>query len=153
MKIHIILPFILCLIISPIFLNATIQQTNMSSLEQRNGGIGFSNKYNLSTTDVLDGNKTVLQAKLGKKLSFKERVVLHFAKNKLKKAKREGQDQSWRAMAEGNSNSDYWLGVILGILLGLIGVLIALIIGNKEVIRGSLYGLLALIIFLLLVLV
>jgi hypothetical protein len=151
MKIHIILTIVLSLLLSPIFLKATIQQSNMSVKEQKIYGVHFSDKQSLSVTDILEGNKTKIEAKLGKKLSLKERFVLHVAKNKLKKAKQEGHlDQSWKAMAEDNSDSDYWLGVLLGILLGLIGVLIALLIGNNNVLRGSLYGFLVLLLILLL---
>lgn len=66
-------------------------------------------------------------------------------KHELKKAEKKGNlAEAWKATTA-DTSSDLIIGLVLGFLLSVIGVLIAYIIGRRDVIRGSWYGLLALI--------
>ncbi len=112
---------------------------------------GIFDKQLLTAEDIIYGDRKTVETKIGKKLSFKERIVLGLVKHELKKAEKKGKlAEAWKATSQG-TGSDMLIGIVLGVLLGLIGVLIAYIIGRREVIKGSWYGLLALIAVILIV--
>ncbi|GEM_PF-848156 len=106
---------------------------------------GIFDKQLLTAEDIINSDRKTIETKIGKKLSFKERIVLGLVKHELKKAEKKGNlAEAWKATTA-DTSSDLIIGLVLGFLLSVIGVLIAYIIGRRDVIRGSWYGLLALI--------
>jgi len=102
--------------------------------------IGFST---ISLEDLLSLNAKELGIKRGKKLKLKERVALFVIKREIKRARRKGQtDQEIiKTLNEPRDSSKETVAFILGLLLNLIGVLIAYLFLKKQK-RFAWYGLL-----------
>lgn len=90
----------------------------------------------------------------GEKLSFTKKISLKLAQKKIKKAIRNNEKVDANTMATAVDTSDFNIGgFILGLLLSVVGVLIAYLIGDDVVIKWAWIGFgVSLIIFLLAVL-
>lgn len=84
------------------------------------------------------------EKKLERKLSFATKLVKIFGLNKL--------EQRFFEKTAAGTDSDKVVGILLGFLLGLLGVLIAYIIGNSTITRNAWRGFGILILLLLIVL-
>lgn len=77
----------------------------------------------------------------GKKLSLSQKISLKIAQAKVKKAMKKNKDIQLMNYTQGIDTSDFSIGgFVLGLLLGVIGVLIAYLIGDQAVIKWSWYG-------------
>ncbi len=147
--------FLLAVLIS-FFVNSSSASVafNPNHLNTGNSKIqnsGIFDKQLFTAEDIINSDRKTIETKIGKKLSFKERIVLGIVKHQLKKAEKKGKlAEAWKETS-GDTGSDLIIGVVLGVLLGLIGVLIAYIIGRKDIIKGSWYGLLAIIALVLII--
>jgi hypothetical protein len=90
----------------------------------------------------------------GEKLSLTQKIALKMAQRKMKKAIKNNEKVDVAAMAGGLDTSDFNIGgFVLGLLLNVIGVLIAYLIGDTNVIKWAWIGFAVfLVIFLLAVL-
>jgi len=139
----IVIGLFLGFLFSPIVMQAAIEHRVSPQSVQKIYGIPYDSHQVLDARDILEGSRKDLEAQLGRKLSLKEKIVFQMAKYQLKRAKRRGQmDQKWKEITSEDGDSSYWIGVVLGLLLGVFGVLIALFMNNSDALRGSLAGLL-----------
>jgi hypothetical protein len=90
----------------------------------------------------------------GEKLSFTQKISLKLAQKKIRKAIKNNEKVDSATMANALDTSDFNIGgFVLGLLLSLIGVLIAYLIGDTTVIKWAWIGFAVfLVIFLLAVL-
>lgn len=90
----------------------------------------------------------------GEKLSLTQKISLKLAQKKIKKALKNNEQIDSATMAEAVDTSDFNIGgFVLGLLLSVIGVLIAYLIGDTSVIKWAWIGFgVFLVIFLLAVL-
>lgn len=90
----------------------------------------------------------------GEKLSLTQKISLKIAQKKIKKAIRNNEKIDSTTMANAVDTSDFNIGgFILGLLLSVIGVLIAYLIGDSSVIKWAWIGFgIALVIYLLAIL-
>ena len=91
----------------------------------------------------LESDRKTVEAELGRKLTFKEKILFKVAKRQAKRAVKKNQDADFAS----SGDTGLLIGLLLGVLLGLIGVLIAYIIGNDSqpgIVKGSWYGFLIL---------
>jgi len=77
----------------------------------------------------------------GKKLTVPQKVSLKIAQAKVKKMAKQNKQIDLYKMNAGIDSSDFSIGgFVLGLLLGIIGVLIAYLIGDRSVIKWSWVG-------------
>jgi hypothetical protein len=77
----------------------------------------------------------------GKKLTLPQKVSLKLAQKKVKRMVRKGQTVDLMQMTSAVDTSDFSIGgLVLGLVLGIIGVLIAYLIGDQSVIKWSWIG-------------
>jgi hypothetical protein len=77
----------------------------------------------------------------GKKLSISQKVSLKLAQAKVKKMAKQNKQIDLYKMNAGVDTTDFSIGgFVLGLLLGIIGVLIAYLIGDRSVIKWSWIG-------------
>ncbi len=77
----------------------------------------------------------------GEKMSLSQKVSLKIAQAKVKKMVKKNKDVQLMTFAQGIDTSDFSIGgFVLGLLLGVIGVLIAYLIGDSAIIKWSWYG-------------
>lgn len=108
----------------------------------------------MSVDDFLSMTPKKYKALTGEKLSLTQKISLKLAQKKIKKALRNNEQIDSATMANALDTSDFNIGgFILGLLLSVIGVLIAYLIGDPSVIKWAWVGFgIFLIIFLLAVL-
>jgi hypothetical protein len=89
----------------------------------------------------------------GQKMSLSQKISLKLAQYKVKRAVKKNKQIELTKFAQGVDTSDFSIGgLVLGLLLGPIGVLIAYLIGDHSVIKWAwIGGAIWLIIFLLVV--
>ena len=94
-------------------------------------------------TDDLQEFMTLSPKEMGKrrghKLTFKERLAVKIAKRQVRKMERKGQEVSLEAVSSNAASNINIGGFLLGFLLGLSGVLIALLIG-RDLVNSALIG-------------
>ena len=77
----------------------------------------------------------------GKKLSLSQKISLKIAQARVKKLAKKNKDIQLMNFTQGIDTTDFSIGgFVLGLLLGIIGVLIAYLIGDQAVIKWSWYG-------------
>ncbi len=77
----------------------------------------------------------------GKKMSLPQKISLKIAQHKVKKAMKKGRAVDLNAMSKGVDTSDFNIGgFVLGLLLGIIGVLIAYLIGDSNIVKWAWIG-------------
>ncbi len=77
----------------------------------------------------------------GKKLTLSQKISLKMAQARVKKLAKKNKDLQVMSFAQGIDTTDFSIGgFILGLLLGVIGVLIAYLIGDQAVIKWSWFG-------------
>jgi hypothetical protein len=77
----------------------------------------------------------------GKKLTLPQKVSLKLAQKKVKRMVKKGQTVDLMQMTSAVDTSDFSIGgLVLGLVLGIIGVLIAYLIGDQSVIKWSWIG-------------
>ncbi|MBA4166922.1 MAG: hypothetical protein H0X41_05170 [Chitinophagaceae bacterium] len=95
----------------------------------------------LSVDDFLSLTPKKIREMTGQKMSISQKVALKLAQNKLKndiRTKQKADVNSAAAMVDG---SDFNIGgFVLGLLLSIIGVLIAYLIGDRDVIKWAWIG-------------
>ncbi len=99
------------------------------------------NFHALSTNDIVTLNRKQIEHKVGRKLKFKERVVLKLVQRKIKKQIKKGvkvEDIRFSMAAE--EKKSHAGGFMLGLLLGLIGVLIAYLAFGKKAGKSAWIG-------------
>ncbi len=141
MKIKLTLLFLfLSLIIFPDSANAVVQPTRDNLPAYTKDINGFSAA---SLDDLLHLNARELGKKRGKKLKLKERLGLFLIKKEIKRARKKGKTDAEiiQALNEPRDSGKKTGAFILGLLLGLIGVLIAYLAFRKQA-RFAWYGLL-----------
>lgn len=110
---------------------------------------------NLSVQDFLALTPKKYKEITGEKLSITQKISLKLAQKKMKRALKNNESIDMNAsMAEALDTSDFNIGgFVLGLLLSVIGVLIAYLIGDTTVIKWAWIGFgIFLVIFLLAVL-
>jgi hypothetical protein len=108
----------------------------------------------MSVDDFLSLTPKKYKELTGEKLSIPQKISLKLAQKKIKKAIKNNEQIDSTTMANAVDTSDFNIGgFILGLLLSVIGVLIAYLIGDTSVIKWAWIGFgVFLIIFLLAVL-
>ena len=108
----------------------------------------------MSVDDFLTLTPKKYKELTGEKLSLTQKISLKIAQKKMKRAIRNNEQIDSTTMANAVDTSDFNIGgFILGLLLSVIGVLIAYLIGDSSVIKWAWIGFgIFLIIFLLAVL-
>ncbi len=96
-----------------------------------------------SLDDLLNLNAKELGKKRGKKLKLKERLGLFIIKKEIKRARKKGKTDAEiiQAFNEPRDSGKETVAFLIGLLLGLIGVLIAYLFLRKQV-RFAWYGVL-----------
>jgi hypothetical protein len=109
---------------------------------------------NMSVQDFLALTPKKYRELTGEKLSLTQKIALKLAQKKVKRAIKNNEKVDMAAMAGGLDTSDFNIGgFVLGLLLSVIGVLIAYLIGDTNVIKWAWIGFAVfLVIFLLAVL-
>ena len=89
----------------------------------------------------------------GKKMSMSQKISLKIAQRKVKKMVKNNEQVDLYKVAPGVDTSDFSIGgFVLGLLLGIIGILIAYLIGDRSVIKWAWLGFAVWIVILLLAL-
>jgi hypothetical protein len=109
---------------------------------------------NMSVEEFLALTPKKYKELTGEKLSFTQKISLKLAQKKVRKALRNNENIDSITMANAVDTSDFNIGgFVLGLLLSLVGVLIAYLIGDTSVIKWAWIGFgVFLVIFLLAVL-
>lgn len=115
---------------------------NKAFLETQFGTDNLNDFVNMSAKDVAKAT--------GEKLSFKEKVALKLVQRQVKRQMKKGERVDLPTSYEKAAPSINIGGFILGFLLGLIGVLIALII-DRDLVTSALYGFLAWLVIVLVI--
>lgn len=77
----------------------------------------------------------------GKKMAFSQKVSLKIAQYKVKKAVKNNKQVDLYKMTPGVDTADFSIGgLVLGLILGIIGVLIAYLIGDRSVVKWAWIG-------------
>lgn len=95
-----------------------------------------------SQDELLNLSRSDVEARIGRKMSFRERMARKIAKKQIKKARKRGTAQDLsaeKAMRDGTTAFNIG-GFLLGLLLGLIGVLIAYIVDRDGMVRSAWIG-------------
>ena len=110
--------------------------------------------FGMSVEDFLALTPKKYKELTGEKLSFTKKISLKLAQKKIRKAIKNNEKVDSGTMANALDTSDFNIGgFVLGLLLSLIGVLIAYLIGDTTVIKWAWIGFAVfLVIFLLAVL-
>lgn len=110
---------------------------------------------NMSVEDFLSLTPKKFKELTGEKLSITKKISLKMAQKKIRKALKNNETIDGTVMANAMDSSDFNIGgFILGLLLSVIGVLIAYLIGDTSVIKWAWIGFgVFLVIFLLAVLI
>ena len=108
----------------------------------------------MSVDDFLSLTPKKYKELTGEKLSITQKISLKLAQKKIKKALKNNEKIDSETMANAVDTSDFNIGgFVLGLLLSVIGVLIAYLIGDTSVIKWAWIGFgVFLVIFLLAVL-
>ena len=108
----------------------------------------------MSVQDFLSLTPKKYKELTGEKLSFTQKIALKMAQKKVRKAIKNNEKVDSTVMANALDTSDFNIGgFVLGLLLSVIGVLIAYLIGDTSVIKWAWIGFAVfLVIFLLAVL-
>lgn len=151
MNIKQVLLYTIALLLFPLLMSAAIMPTAPAAETKGIYGVAMSETVGLTADDIMHSDRKAIEAKLGKKLSVKERLALASAKYHLKRANKKGQlDKEWGEVSTAAVSSSFLIGLLLGVLLSIIGIIIALIWGDKAAIRGSLIGALVVLLIVLL---
>lgn len=77
----------------------------------------------------------------GRKMTLPQKLSLKIAQQKVRKALRKGKTVDLNAVAREVDTSDFNIaGFVLGLLLGIIGVLIAYLIGDSNIVKWAWIG-------------
>jgi hypothetical protein len=77
----------------------------------------------------------------GKKMTLPQKVSLKIAQHKVKRAIKKGQSVDLNALSKDVDTSNFNIGgFVLGLLLGIIGVLIAYLVGDHDVVKWAWIG-------------
>jgi hypothetical protein len=96
---------------------------------------------NLTVQDFLALTPKKYKELTGKKLSLTEKISLKITQRKVRKALKNNENIDMAAVADGFDTSDFNIGgFVLGLLLSVIGVLIAYLIGDTTVIKWAWIG-------------
>lgn len=109
---------------------------------------------NMSVEEFLSMTPKKFKEVTGQKLSFTKKIALKMTQKKIRKALKNNEQVDGAMMANAMDTSDFNIGgFILGLLLSVIGVLIAYLIGDSTVIKWAWIGFgIFMVIFLLAVL-
>jgi len=95
----------------------------------------------LSVNDFLSLTPKKIRDMTGQKMSLSQKVALKMAQSKLKKDMKANRQASVSSAAAFVDDSDFNIGgFVLGLLLSIIGVLIAYLIGDRDVIKWAWLG-------------
>jgi hypothetical protein len=95
----------------------------------------------MTVKDFLELTPKKYQELTGQKMKFSQKVSLKIAQAKVKKMAKKNPNMNIMPFTKGIDTSDFSIGgFVLGLLLGVIGVLIAYLIGDQQVIKWSWYG-------------
>lgn len=112
-------------------------ETRTSTVTEK-ASVSSPAKVEITMADIRTLSIKEIEAKAGHKLTWREKIGLKLAKNKLKRER-------------GDGDGSIGLGFVLGFLLGLIGVLIAYLAfkGESKTIKGAWYGVLTIVLLTL----
>jgi hypothetical protein len=90
----------------------------------------------------------------GKKMTLSQKISLKLAQYKIKRMVKKGKTVDLNTLSKEVDTSNFNIGgFVLGLLLGIIGVLIAYLIGDRNLIKWAWIGFAAWIVILLLILI
>ncbi|MGZ5247387.1 MAG: hypothetical protein ACXWV5_10115 [Flavitalea sp.] len=96
---------------------------------------------NMTVKEFLTLTPKKYQEMTGTKMKLSQKVSLKIAQSKVKKMAKKNPDMNIMPFTQGIDTSDFSIGgFVLGLLLGVIGVLIAYLIGDQQIIKWSWYG-------------
>lgn len=109
----------------------------------------------MTVSDFLELTPKKYTELTGKKMKLSQKISLKIGQHKVKKALKKGQIPDLNAtMAAGIDFSDFNIaGFILGLILGILGVLIAYLIGDSNIIKWAWLGFAVWILFILIVVI
>lgn len=127
----------ICLLTSLQKAEAIIAPTLPTSERQR-----LVKKYGVTNTaDLLALTPRKVKTITGKKLRLKDKIVLRLAQRKIKQSLKQNQSADWQNILHHGEKRFHLVGFLLGLLLPVIGNIIALFLG-RNAFRSSLLGLL-----------
>ncbi|MFT4667781.1 MAG: hypothetical protein ACI9XB_004755 [Gammaproteobacteria bacterium] len=136
LRLSFLLPLLMLTFISVGY--SVIHVTNPSEIQKNKSDLL---KDQLSVNDILTKDRKEIESVLGKKLQFKDKVALKLIKRNLKKSLKKGKSKEELKRELANDKSEFNVGAfILGLLLGLIGVLLAYLFMEKEKAKSSWKG-------------
>ncbi len=95
----------------------------------------------MTVKDFLALTPKKYQELTGNKLNLSQKISLKIGQYKVKRAVKKGQVPDLMTLAPGIDGSDFSIGgLVLGLILGIIGVLIAYLIGDSSVIKWAWIG-------------
>jgi len=137
------------LIISTILILVLTSTFNLSAVVKNQGidNTQVTHVFELENDDLIQLSRMELEAEVGRKLSFKEKIVLKFVKKKLRKhPELNGVQAAEEVKVSGLAIASFVFGIvgllIAGIIFGTLGVIfssiaLAKIKNNPDIIKGK----------------
>ncbi len=117
---------------------ALVAPSNSSSAQPESSAAALSN---MSVEDFLALSPRQYRELTGEKLSLTQKISLKIAQKKVKKAMKNNEEVNAVTMQNALDTSDFNIGgFVLGLLLSVVGVLIAYLIGDTTVIKWAWIG-------------
>jgi hypothetical protein len=124
------------------FVNATVEPASTLKPVIKDKTVATIHPLTLRTLeDFLSLTPKKYTELTGKKMTLPQKVSLKIAQHKVKRAIKKGKTVDLNALSKEVDTSNFNIGgFVLGLLLGIIGVLIAYLIGDRNIIKWAWIG-------------